>query len=350
MSALMFQHEDWMQKALKLAEKGRGTTSPNPMVGCVVVKDGECLAEGYHVRAGESHAEVHALNAAGERAKGAFLYVTLEPCCHQGRTPPCVDRIIQSGVSEVIVACYDPNPLVAGKGVKALEAAGIQVRVGVCEAQAKQLNAIFFHYIRHQMPYVIAKWAMSLDGCLTVAPGDSKQISSEASWRDLHEKRAWVDAILVGANTFRDDAPSLTARGGKATRQALRIVVLGETPVNASAVLAFAQLGPCVFVSPIERADLPASVECWLLPDESGRQVDLKKLAKTLAEREVTSVLVEGGRKLHAAFFQANLVNQVMVYLAPVIVAGKPSKLKLSGVTEYVLGEDRYFEAEVKHV
>lgn len=349
-SELAFQDAYWMQRALKLAEKARGATSPNPLVAAILVKEGKWIAEGYHQRAGEPHAEIHALNVAGEAARGASLYVTLEPCCHQGRTPPCVDRIIQSGVREVIVACRDPNPLVAGKGLQALEVAGIPCRVGVCEAEAQKLNAIFFHYIQHKMPYVIAKWAMSLDGCLTVAAGDTKQISGEAALRDLHEKRAWVDAILVGANTFRSDKPALTARGEGVSRQPLRIVVLGEASIEPEAVLAFASLGPCLYVTPIERRDFPASVECWCLPDQSGRRVDLKQLCKKLAQREVTSLLVEGGRAIHAAFFQANLVNQVMVYLAPVIVGGHSKKLKLGDLIEKKMGEDNYFEADVDYV
>src|SRR5437764_9316124 len=204
--------ESWMRRALELAERGRGSVEPNPLVGCVVVRDGVVVGEGWHQRYGEAHAEVHALSAAGEKASGATLYVTLEPCCHHGKTPPCTDAILRAGITRVVAAMADPFPLVAGRGAELLRQAGVTVEIGLEEAEARRLNAPYLTLLGKGRPYVHAKWAMTLDGKIATAAGDSKWVSGEASRRLVHELRGRMDAIIVGAGTVRADDPLLTVR------------------------------------------------------------------------------------------------------------------------------------------
>ena len=229
-------HVAFMNRALTLAEQGKGRTSPNPLVGAVIVNDAEVVGEGYHQKAGEPHAEVHALQSAGEKAKGGTLYVNLEPCCHWGRTPPCTDTLIQVGIKHVYVAHLDPNPKVAGKGMQQLEDAGIEVNVGLCAEAAEKLNEIYIKHVKIGLPFVILKTAMSLDGKIATSTGQSQWITSPASRKKAHEIRNEVDAILVGIGTVLSDNPSLTTRlpdgqGIDATR-----IVLdshGRTPTSA---------------------------------------------------------------------------------------------------------------------
>ena len=215
----MSKHNQWsgtdrkfMEYALALASKARGRTSPNPLVGAVIVRNGEIVGEGYHQKAGDAHAEIHALNQARGLAEGATMYVTLEPCCHWGRTPPCTESVIRAKLADVLVAMKDPNPQVAGNGIRQLEEAGINVQVGICEEESRQLNEVFIKYITTKRPFVILKSAISLDGKIATASGESQWITSEASRLKGHEVRAEVDAILVGIGTVLQDNPSLTAR------------------------------------------------------------------------------------------------------------------------------------------
>src|SRR4051794_5088755 len=203
---------DWMRRALDLAERGRGFVEPNPVVGAVVVRDGSLVGEGWHERYGEAHAEVNALSAAGEAARGATLYVTLEPCCHHGKTPPCTDTVLRAGVRRVVAAMLDPFPRVAGGGFAVLLAAGVDVAVGVCEAEARRLNAPYLTLLTHGRPHVHAKWAMTLDGKIATRTGQSQWISNEASRRRVHELRGRMDAVVVGIGTVLADDPMLTAR------------------------------------------------------------------------------------------------------------------------------------------
>lgn len=205
-------HSEYMRIALQLAQQGRCTVSPNPMVGCVIVKNNQIIGEGFHSYSGGPHAEIMALQQAGSNAQGAIAYITLEPCCHYGKTPPCTDALLQAGITHIVVACLDPNPLVAGKGLQQLQSAGMHVELGVGEEEAKRLNEIFFHYIRNQRPFVIAKWAMSLDGKTVTQPHDTRDISCLASHQASHQIRQQVDAILIGANTAIHDDPLLTVR------------------------------------------------------------------------------------------------------------------------------------------
>ncbi len=342
-----------MQRALTLAAQGRMSVSPNPMVGCVIVKQGSVIGEGYHQRAGEAHAEIMALQMAGVAAQGATAYVTLEPCCHRGRTPACTEALINAGIFTVHVACRDPNPRVAGKGIAALQAAGIEVIEGECAAEAQALNKKFFHYITHKRPYVIAKWAMSLDGKTVTHPQDSREISGAAMRAFNHDLRCTVDAILVGARTVRADNPQLTARdeqGVVAGRQPLRIILSSgkELPVDATLFHADASAKTLVVV-PMTRVEavqkfLPPTVEVLGLPEVSVGQVSVENLLTVLGQREITSLLVEGGMQVHQAFFAAGLVNEVRVSISPVFVGDLPHKLRLKEAQGEWQGEDFYFK------
>lgn len=297
-----------MQRALELAEQGRYTCAPNPMVGCVIVRDGKIVGEGFHYKAGQAHAEVLALQQAGEQAVGATVYVTLEPCAHVGRTGPCADALIQAKVAEVIVACVDQNPKVSGKGIEKLQSAGISVRVGELAQQAQELNKIFFHYIKTGLPFVIAKWAMSLDGKIATHTHDSKWITSEAARQHAHELRQAMGAVIVGSGTVLADDPQLTVRLDNVLAQPLRIVLDARGRCPISAKIFSSELPGKTLVVTVESANenwcqqlRNNGVEFLKLPT-ADHKIDLSLLLKELAQREITSVLVEGGAQVHAGF------------------------------------------------
>jgi len=350
--------EAYMARALELARRGRNTVSPNPMVGCILVKDQQVLAQGWHQRAGEPHAEVLALRECGTAASGATAYVTLEPCCHVGRTPPCTEALIEAGVKTVYLACLDPNPLVAGKGKQALQAAGIEVKTGLLEAEAQQLNEIFFHYIQKRRPFVLAKWAMSLDGCTTTQPQDSRQISSPESQQHTHELRQQMDAILVGAQTALQDNPQLTARApaGAATpvRQPLRVVLSSKGNLPLHLKLFSEDLPGNTLVATTTAADPrwcsaleKQQVEVLRFPPNAAGEVDLVALLDLLGQRAVTSLLVEGGRSVHARFFEQGLVNKLQVYMAPAVIASLPKKQFFTQVECQQFGQDFAFSVRL---
>ena len=320
-----------MESALSLAGLALGYTSPNPAVGAVVVRDGVVVGLGHTQPPGSVHAEVLALRQAGQRAKGATMYVSLEPCCHQGRTPPCTEAIIDAGISEVHMALVDPNPLVAGKGLKSLKAAGIKTFVGQYEERASELNEGYIKYITTGIPFVIAKFAMSLDGKIATKTGDSKYISSEESLKFVHYMRHIVDAVMVGANTVVADDPQLTARGasgkgGKTKLQPLRVIVdgRGRTPLSArifkepgKTLVAVAAPFNARAVKRFGKTD----AEIVKLPAKKG-VIDLKELLSILGKREVTSVLVEGGSSLFGSLFDSGLVDKVLAFVSPIIIGG----------------------------
>jgi diaminohydroxyphosphoribosylaminopyrimidine deaminase/5-amino-6-(5-phosphoribosylamino)uracil reductase len=348
-------HHDYMQLALQLAERGRLTASPNPVVGCVLVRNNEIIATGFHDRPGSHHAEKHALLQAGENARDSIAYVTLEPCCHFGRTPPCSQALIAAGVKKVYVACLDPNPLVAGKGVSELQAAGIEVETGLAAAQARQLNEIFFYYIQHRRPFVIAKWAMSLDGKTMTNPGDSRQISCAESSAHTHELRQQVDAILVGANTARQDNPQLTARSEQPLeKQPLRVILVTEGDVPADLKIFSGTLPGKTLLATTQpvtdawRQAVHGSVEVLQLPKNSDQQVNLHSLLDELGKRQISSLLVEGGMRVHESFFKANLVNRVSVYLAPVFIGAQAQKISLANLSMQQSGRDFYFSTTIQ--
>ena len=330
--------QDLMKRALCLAERGRGRTSPNPMVGAVLVKDGRIVGEGFHPRAGEPHAEIFALRQAGEQARGATLYINLEPCCYHGRTPPCTQSLIAAGVAEVHLAMFDPNPLVAGRGRAELEAAGIRTMVGEREAEARALNEVFAHWITTGRPFVIAKFAMSLDGKIATRTGDSRWITGPAARHYVHQLRDQVDAILVGVETVITDDPLLTTRLERAdVRHPLRVILdcTGRIPPTAR-VLDAALPGRTVIatteVMPAERHQslMAGGVEVLMLPAEDGC-VSLTALLAMLGQRQVTSLLVEGGGTVLGSFFAHGLVDKVLVFLAPLIIGGRDAPTPVGG-------------------
>jgi len=307
-------------RAIELAENGRGTTYPNPLVGAVVVRDGEIVGEGWHARRGEPHAEVNALRAAGERARGATLYVTLEPCTHHGSTPPCVDAILEAGVERVVVGVRDPNPNVSGGGVERLRESGVDVEVveGEPAWRARDLNAGYLSVYERGRPWVIFKAAVTLDGRMTV-PGE-RWVTGEDSRRRVHELRGWVDAVAVGMGTVRADAPRLDARGVDAPKQPRRLA-LGRGPLPEGSELEL-RTGP------------PR--------DELG----------ALAAEGVQTLLLEGGATLAASFFAADLVDKVLLFVAPTLAGAGPSltlpaPVKLKRLRAEQVGDDVLLEAYV---
>lgn len=326
----MSNHEQLMARALKLAELGRGQTSPNPLVGAVVVKNGEIVGEGYHQRAGSPHAEINALREAGERARDAVLYVTLEPCCHYGRTPPCTKAIIEAGIQEVIVGVTDPNPQVAGKGIRILKESGIKVQVGVLEEEVRRQNEAFFKYIRTKLPFVSLKAAVSLDGKIATRSGDSKWITGEEARLLVHRLRAESDAVLTGIGTVLADDPLLNVRlSGYKGRQPLRIVVDSSLriPEESQLVQTAAQIPTAVAVirgnySREKRERLEAiGVDVWELPASEGR-VDLKSLLNLLGQKEIMNLLVEAGSAINAALLESRLVDKYIIFQAPLLIGG----------------------------
>ncbi|MDH7576497.1 MAG: bifunctional diaminohydroxyphosphoribosylaminopyrimidine deaminase/5-amino-6-(5-phosphoribosylamino)uracil reductase RibD [Bacillota bacterium] len=318
-----------MERALELAALARGKTSPNPLVGAVVVKDGVVVGEGYHRKAGTPHAEVLALQQAGEKARNATLYVSLEPCCHYGRTPPCTDVIIRSGIKQIYVATLDPNPLVAGKGIRTLQEAGIDVRVGLLEAEARRLNEAFFKYILSRQPFVTLKVAMSLDGKIATCTGDSQWITGEEARTCVHHLRAENDAIMVGIGTVLSDDPLLTVRLPGEDKKPLRVVVdsILRIPLKARLVLTAREV-PTVIATvkgkgPPEKKELLAAsgVEVWELPEQEGR-INLSCLMDELGKREVLSVLLEGGSTLNASSLAASIIDKFIFFIAPKIIGG----------------------------
>jgi len=331
---------DYMEEALSLARLALGHVSPNPAVGAVVVRNDAVVGRGYTHEPGSWHAEVGAINQAGTEARGGVLYVTLEPCCHYGRTPPCTEAIIGAGISKVHIAILDPNPLVAGRGKDEMEKAGIETYVGEHELEAREINEAYFKYITTGLPFVTAKFAVSLDGKIATKSGDSKWISSEESRKYVHNMRYSADAIMAGVNTVLADDPHLTIRcsggkGGTARKQPLRIIVdgKGRTPLTAQV---FSEPGKTILalgrLTTLEEkaAFAQAGAEVLELPSAEGL-VGLEELFKKLGEREVTSVLVEGGGKLFGSLFDLGLVDKVVAFIAPIIIGGEEGKMAVGG-------------------
>lgn len=310
----------FMAHAIRLAERGLYTTDPNPRVGCVIVRAGRVVGEGWHARAGEPHAEVHALRAAGEAARGATAYVTLEPCCHHGRTPPCIDALIEAGVTRVVAAMTDPDPRVAGQGLARLKAAGIAVEDGVLAEAARALNPGFISRHTRARPYVRLKLAASLDGRTALANGESRWITGDAARNDVQRFRARSSAIVTGIGTVRADDPALNARLPDATRQPLRVVVDSrlDTPPGARVL---ARPGECLIAAAVDDAaraqrlrEAGARVGFFPAPDA---RVDLRALLAGLAAEGANEVWVEAGPRLAGAFMSARLIDELVLYFAP---------------------------------
>jgi diaminohydroxyphosphoribosylaminopyrimidine deaminase/5-amino-6-(5-phosphoribosylamino)uracil reductase len=320
---------DYMLMALEMAERGRGRTSPNPMVGAVLVRDGEVVGRGYHARAGDDHAEIAALKDAGERARGATLYINLEPCCHHGRTPPCVDAVVEAGVKRAVVAMTDPSDKVNGKGIAELRRAGIDVEVGLLAEEANRLNEVFIKYVTTGRPFVFLKVAMSLDGRIAASTGDSKWITCEESRARVHQLRDQVDAVLVGCGTVAQDDPLLTTRlpddDGK---NPVRVILDGRARMPTDArVLAERTAGALwVVVGESAESDRVSSLresgaKVVALPDSDGR-VDFDTVLRELGRREITSLLIEGGKSVFTEALRSGSVDKVLAFVAPVMLGG----------------------------
>lgn len=320
----MFSAADhaFMAQALRLAERGLYSTSPNPRVGCVLVKDGVVVGEGWHERAGEAHAEVHALAVAGFAAQGATAYVTLEPCNHYGRTPPCADALIAAGVTRIIVAMADPNPQVAGRGLESLRAAGIETACGLMEAQARELNIGFVSRMERGRPWLRLKVAASLDGKTALNNGQSQWITGPEARQDGHRWRARACALLTGIGTIKSDDPQLNVRGVETARQPLKVVADSrmELPLTARVL----QGAPVLLAVAQEDSGKAAElqkrgVEILCLPNAEGK-VDLNLLMQELASRGINELHVEGGAGLNGALLQAGLIDELLLYLAPCLL------------------------------
>lgn len=323
------QHEYFMKRALELAARALGRTSPNPVVGAVIVKDGKVVGEGYHARAGTAHAEVVALQQAGEAARDGVMYVTLEPCNHKGKTPPCTEAVIGAGIRTVYAAILDPNPLVAGKGVKRLQDAGIEVHTGLLEQEAARLNEFFFKFITTGMPFVAVKTAMSLDGKIATRSGDSKWITGEPAREFVHRLRDQYDAILVGIGTVLADNPRLNTRlASKPGRDPVRLIVDGrlEVPLDSNVVQTARQQKTVIYCSMhADRTRIEAlkALGVDVVPTtENEEKIPLETILRDVAQRGLTSVLIEGGSRMNAYAFEHNLVDKVFWFIAPRIIGG----------------------------
>jgi diaminohydroxyphosphoribosylaminopyrimidine deaminase/5-amino-6-(5-phosphoribosylamino)uracil reductase len=358
----------FLRRALDLAARARGLTSPNPMVGAVLVRDGTVVGEGCHWQAGGPHAEIEALEAAGPAARGATLYITLEPCAHQGRTPPCAPAVLRAGVARVVVAMVDPNPVVAGRGLALLREAGVEVEVGLLGAEAAALNRAFVTSMREGRPHVTLKAAMTLDGRIADLHGVSQWITGEPARRSAHRLRADSDAIVVGVGTVLRDDPRLDVRlDAPWPREPLRVVLdsAARTPPRARVLHVGQPSRTVVFVTaaaPAERVRTVAATGATVLvvADREGR-VDVDAVLAHLFERDVRAVLVEGGGEVHASFLEADVVDRVAVFVAPTLLGGRQATPVVGGrgrelknamrlsapMTVTALGDDILIEADV---
>ncbi|MGD8191339.1 bifunctional diaminohydroxyphosphoribosylaminopyrimidine deaminase/5-amino-6-(5-phosphoribosylamino)uracil reductase RibD [Brevibacillus ginsengisoli] len=329
--------EAYMSMALQLAKGAMGQTSPNPMVGAILVKDQAIVGMGAHLRAGEAHAEVHAIRMAGEKAKGATIYVTLEPCSHYGKTPPCAQAILQAGIRRVVVATLDPNPLVAGKGVGILSEAGLQVRVGVLEEEARHLNEVFFHFITTRKPFVTVKTASTLDGKIATKTGHSRWITGEQAREEVHRLRLQHDAILVGVNTIIADNPALTTRiqGEGTAKQPIRLIMDSTLRIPFTSRVVTDGKAP-TWVITTRRA---AAEQCDKLRElgvnvvvMEQEQIGIEPMLKWLGESGITSLLVEGGSAVNGAFLQAQSINKMISYFSMKVVGGAHAPTAFGGL------------------
>lgn len=324
-----------MRLALQIAQSANGRQSPNPMVGAVIVNNGRIVGMGAHLKAGEAHAEIHALQQAGEQARGGTMYVTLEPCSHYGKTPPCVDAVITKGIKKVVVATIDENPDVKGKGIAKLHEAGIEVEVGLMGEESKNLNEVFFHYTRTKRPFVVVKTASTLDGKIATVTGQSRWITNESSRYHVHKLREQYDAILVGVNTVIADDPSLTVRTEEYPRHPLRIILDStlRTPEHckvvsdgiASTLIVTTKKASSEKIAKIENK----GVEIIQLNSDT---IDILNVLDILGERKITSLLVEGGAEVNGAFLTSRAIQKVISYIACKLVGGNSAPTPFGGV------------------
>lgn len=339
-------NEQYMRRALDLAALARGRTNPNPMVGAVIVKDEQVVGEGYHRQAGTPHAEIHALNQAGEQAAGATLFVTLEPCSHFGRTPPCADAVIHAGISKVVIATLDPNPRVAGDGLRKLSAAGVKAEVGVLESEARRLNQVFFKYIQTRLPYAALKTAMTLDGKIAASGGDSRWVTGESSRQFVHQLRNTHDAIMAGIGTILKDDPMLNTRLDTGdVKHPVRIIIDGalQLPLNSNIARTAERQRTILFCSnrsdpkvqlKLEKQGLEViSLDCD--PD----LVPLETVLEIVGDMELCSVLVEGGGEINAYLLEHDLLDKCYWFVAPKLIGGRGAPSPVGGQGRALMGD-----------
>ncbi|MCI9487556.1 MAG: bifunctional diaminohydroxyphosphoribosylaminopyrimidine deaminase/5-amino-6-(5-phosphoribosylamino)uracil reductase RibD [Lachnospiraceae bacterium] len=356
---------DYMQLALRLAGRGAGWVSPNPMVGAVLVKDGKIIGQGWHEAYGGPHAERNALASCGEDPAGATMYVTLEPCCHQGKQPPCTDAILEAGIRRVVIGSVDPNPLVAGKGIRILREHGMEVTEHVLEEECSRLNEVFFHYIQTKRPFVVMKYAMTLDGKIAAFTGESKWITGEAAREHVHRQRHRYTAIMAGVGTVLADDPLLTCRmpGGKNPVRIICDTGL-RTPLTSQVVSTAGQV-PTILATCSGDRERWAAYEkagCRILfVDKKGGHIDLEALMEALGRDGIDSILLEGGGTLNWSALESGIVRKVQAYLAPKLFGGRDARTPVEGdgvpspsnafflknSTVIRLGEDFLIESEV---
>lgn len=355
------QDEQFMRKALALALRGRGSVEPNPMVGCVLVRDGVVIAEGYHRKFGGPHAEVDALARAQGRARGATAYVTLEPCCHQGKTGPCTEALLAAGVARVVAAMADPFPQVAGQGLRLLDQAGMRTAVGLLEDDARLLNAPYLKRLATGLPWILLKWAQSLDGKLATWTGRSQWITGQASLRESHRIRGVVDAVVVGAGTVAADDPQLTCRLVRPRRTARRVAIDGQLRMSLDRrLVASAAEAPVVIActqfavdAQREKAEAlrQAGCELLVLPQIAPGRIDLRALLAWFGSWQATNVMVEGGGHLLGQFLDQKLADEVAIFIAPMLIGGAPAREEGSAVTPWPVGvEDLANSPRLGHV
>ncbi|WP_438824339.1 bifunctional diaminohydroxyphosphoribosylaminopyrimidine deaminase/5-amino-6-(5-phosphoribosylamino)uracil reductase RibD [Bacillus sp. JJ1533] len=325
-----------MNLAINVAKAGVGQTTPNPVVGAVVVNEGRVVGIGAHLKAGEPHAEVHAIQMAGENAKDATVYVTLEPCSHHGKTPPCADLLVNSNVKRVVIATTDPNPLVAGKGIAKLQAAGIEVEVGVCKEQADGLNSVFYHFLDKKIPYVTLKSATTLDGKIATVTGESKWITGEEARNDVHLYRSIHDAILVGVNTVLADNPSLTTRLPNGTgKNPIRIILDSSlrTPLDSQVVNDGKAETWIIVTNQVseEKMNEFSGKNGVRVIQLQESELSINTVLTVLGEEGISSIYVEGGAEVNGSFLKERAINQVIIYLAPKLVGGKQAPTSIGG-------------------
>ena len=332
------EHDYYMKEALRLAVKGKGRTSPNPMVGAVIVKNNKIIGKGYHKKAGFPHAEIEAIRDAGEKAKGSRLYVNLEPCSHYGRTPPCSEAIIKSGIKDVIIGMKDPNPLVAGKGIRKLKKAGINIVHGIMGKECRAINEPYIKYIAKKLPYVTLKVAGSLDGKISTKTGESRWITGDQARNYVHKIRDEVDAVMVGINTVLRDDPMLTTRlKKKDLRHPVRIILDSRLKIPLTAKSVQLKNGQKTIVATTAKASLRKKkiLEKMgvgvLLIKEKESKVDMMDLMKKLGKMEISNIMIEGGAEVNASALQSGIVDKVIFFIAPIIIGGANATSSIMG-------------------
>jgi len=353
------EKERFMKKALRLARKGAGSVSPNPLVGAVIVKHGTAVGQGYHRVFGGAHAEINALTNAGPKARGADLYVNLEPCCHHGKTPPCVDALIEHGIRRVYVGMVDPNPAVCGKGIRKLKKAGVDIETGLLENECRRLNESFIKYVTKQTPFVILKAAATLDGNIATPAGDSKWITSEKSRTYVHKIRASVDAVMVGVGTVLADDPLLTVRLYKGVKKdPVRIIVDSALRIPLSSNVLKPELAEKTIIATagVRAASKKAKTirgrgARILSVPLKGARPDLRKLVALLGKRQISSLLIEGGSEINASALASGIVDKVMLFYAPKIIGGKKAIGMVGGDgVRYIADACQISDASVRRV